>query len=463
MMASIVLTEYCVNRIKNAFLLLLVLCPFQNFYTQSINIGISGYKGSVYLSGIAGEKTTIVDSMISGANGDFKFTNSNRKLDHGLYRLSFDNNKWVDFVYDDENISISTSLKSITDSLKILQSESNKLFYAFLKLNKDYKTKTGLLQYMLDRYPQDDIFYKTTRDRMVQIQNEYLKFIDSTSRRNPDSFTARYIKSSQLPAAGYSLTPDERSVFLKTHALDNIDFNDGGLIFSDLFSNKTIEYLTYYSNPQLPKEHLEKIFTEAIDTLLNKAKVNYRVYKQIVEYLIEGFKKFGFEDDLEYVVNNYVVKDDLCLDNETEVSIENMINQMKILHAGAVVPNIIMQDTSGNEIELDKIKSDKILIVFYASWCPHCKAFIPKLADYVKNKKLKVLAISLDNNRNDWISFIKNNNMDWLNVRSDKGWDCKAAKDYYIYATPAIFLVDKDKKIIGKPLTIEELKNKLKL
>lgn len=31
-------------------------------------------------------------------------------------------------------------------------------------------------------------------------------------------------------------------------------------IFSDCFTNKTIEYLTYYRNPQLPKELLEKEF-----------------------------------------------------------------------------------------------------------------------------------------------------------------------------------------------------------
>ncbi|MDR3628102.1 MAG: TlpA disulfide reductase family protein, partial [Ignavibacteriaceae bacterium] len=125
---------------------------------------------------------------------------------------------------------------------------------------------------------------------------------------------------------------------------------------------------------------------------------------------------------------------------------------------------IIMQDTTGNQIDMNKINSDKILILFYASWCPHCKELIPQLVEYISNNRnnnLQVLAVSLDSNRNDWINFIKNNNMNWINVNSDKGWDCKTAKDYYIYATPTIFLVDKDKKIIGKPITIKELKKEL--
>ncbi|MDP2207192.1 MAG: hypothetical protein Q8K98_00270 [Bacteroidota bacterium] len=61
---------------------------------------------------------------------------------------------------------------------------------------------------------------------------------------------------------------------IQTHSLDFVDFNDAGLINSDVFSNKSIEYLTYYRNPQLPKEILEKEFMAAVDTLLNKSKIN---------------------------------------------------------------------------------------------------------------------------------------------------------------------------------------------
>ena len=42
-----------------------------------------------------------------------------------------------------------------------------------------------------------------------------------------------------------------------------------------------------------------------------------------------------------------------------------------------------------------------------------------------------------------------------------KGWEGKAATDYFIYATPTMFLIDNEKKIIGKPITIEEVKNLL--
>ena len=40
-----------------------------------------------------------------------------------------------------------------------------------------------------------------------------------------------------------------------------------------------------------------------------------------------------------------------------------------------------------------------------------------------------------------------------------EGWDGQATTDYFIYATPTMFLVDKEKKLIGMPKTIEEIKS----
>ena len=68
------------------------------------------------------------------------------------------------------------------------------------------------------------------------------------------------------------------------------------------------------------------------------------------------------------------------------------------------------------------------------------------------------MAISIDSSRNDWINFIKTNNLNWLNVSDLKGWDGQAAIDYCIYATPTMFLVDKQLKIIAKPMTIDDVK-----
>ena len=450
----------------NYVLLSFMLIAFNVYQAQIVSITVNGINtNKAVLFSLQGEKTFFVDSIKSSQKDKFNYKFEQTEHHPGIYRLQFDNNKRIDFIYDGEEVNISADANNISDSVSVITSESNKLFYSFVNLNKEYKTKTELLQLILVRYPKDDDYYLATRNKLAQLQKQYLEFVNITSQKNSNSFIARYIRSSQLPVVDFTLPLDKQLAFLKAHALDKVDFSNSGLIYSDLFTNKTIEYLTYYRNPQLPKELIEKEFMVAVDSLLNKAKVNQLVYQHITEYLIDGFKKFGLDQTLDYIIQNYVIKDDLCLDSKTESSIQRKIDQNKKLPVNAVAPNIILPDVDGKNVDLKKITSDKLLIVYYASWCPHCKDLVPELNNLYKNqkgKKFEVMAISLDEKKDDWLNFIKNNNLNWINVSDLKGWGSKAASDYFIYATPTMFLLNSERKIIGKPLTIDELKQLLK-
>lgn len=113
--------------------------------------------------------------------------------------------------------------------------------------------------------------------------------------------------------------------------------------------------------------------------------MNIFVYKQIADYLVDGFKQFGFDNVVDYIVENYVVKDDLCLDEETENSIQTRINQSKLLTVGSKAPNIILPDTSGRLFNLTDIENDNVLLLFYSSHCPHCQDMLPTFHEALKD------------------------------------------------------------------------------
>ncbi len=454
------------------FSISILLLWIANFsFAQIITVRVDNLvEEKVALASLSGEKISFIDSVkVKNENG-LNFSLANHHL--GIYRLTFDNKvpslqgraetSWIDFIYDNEDIKIETDENDILDSLNVVKSESNKIYYEFLKRNKNYKTKSELLQLILARYPKEDDYYQTTKEKLIQIQEDYLYFVNVTAQANPNSFVARYVRTAQLPVIDVEIPFDQQLTYLITHSLDNVNFYDDGLIYSDAFTNKTIEYLTYYRNPQLPLELLEKEFISAIDTILNKAKVNEIVYTHIVEYLLDGFKKFGFDNVINYIVENYVIKDDLCLDEKLTIVLDRRIQQAKNFKIGNVVPNIILPDSSGSMIELSKIDAEKTLIIFYASWCPHCQKLLPEIYDLDKNqqeKKFEVMAVSIDTSRVDWLNFVKNNNLKWINVSDLEGWNGKAVADYYIYATPTMFLVDMKLKIIGLPMNIEEIES----
>ena len=153
--------------------------------------------------------------------------------------------------------------------------------------------------------------------------------------------------------------------------------------------------------------------------------------------------------------------DEICLDEKLETALERRIQQSKYFKIDSAVPNIIIPDSTGSLIELSKIKSEKTLIIFYASWCTHCQTLLPELYETYKNqkeKKFEVLAVSIDTSRTDWLNFVRNNKLNWLNVFDLRGWSGQAVLDYYIYATPTMFLIDKNIKLIGMPKNVEELR-----
>src|ERR1035437_1602404 len=194
---------------------------------------------------------------------------------------------------------------------------------------------------------------------------------------------------------------------------------------------------------------------------MNKAKVNQLVYQDITEHLINEFKELGFNEVIVYIVDNYVIKDDLCLDEKLRNSIQRRMDQSKHFRIGAEIPNIVIPDSTGKEVDLQDINSEKTLIIFYASWCPHCQRLLPKVNNFFRKQeemKLKILAISLDTSKTDWLNFIRKNNFNWINVSDLKGGYGNAVQDYYIYATPTMFLVNDKKEIIAVPTNIEDIK-----
>jgi len=442
------------------FFPLILILNLNVAFSQQVTVTVHNLiEKAAVLSFLSGENISFIDSVNALNNGEFKFHLENKHS--GIYRLKLNNKGWLDFIYDNEVVEIKTDANNIVDNLKVIKSQSNKIYYEFVKLNKDYKTKTELLSLIIARYPGKDDYFNSTKEKLIQLQEEYLYFVNVTAQTDPNSFIARYVRSAQLPVVDVEIPFDKQLEFLKAHALDKVNFYDDGLIYSDAFTNKTIEYLTYYRNPQLPLGLLEQEFMKAIDSILIKANVNEIVYKHIVEYLLDGFRKFGFDNVINYIVENYVIKDDICLDESLSTALERRIQQTRNFKVGNLVPDIVMQNEAGKEIKLSSLNTDKILLVFYSTDCPHCTGLLPELYKlYTEQKSIKfeVLAISLDENRNTWQEYIQTNGYNWINLNDTSGWSSKAAGDYYIYATPTMFLVDREKKIITMPKNIEGMK-----
>jgi len=445
---------------KKILVFIFVLSASLSAQTVSIKVkGMENWRAPLFALGL--EKSEFIESITSGNNGIFYIPV--KKLHEGLYRLMFDKKLRLNFVYDGKNIKIETSKDKLFESLKVIESEANKTYYKFLNLTSEYKTRQKILQEAITNYSAGDENLTHTKEEFDKVYKKYWTFVNDIPA-DDKSFIYRYISSAHEPEIKPGLDANSKLQYLKSHFWDNVNFNDPDLLNSDLFANKTVEYLGYFGNSNLTKDLLAKEYQKAVDTILDKAKVNVFVYQPMTSYLINGFKKLKFNEVIDYIVDNFVVTDDLCLDSQTENFIQMRINQSKTFKKNVKVPDIILPDLNGKNIELYNIKADKVLILFYSSQCPHCQALLPQILNLYSNEakgKFEIYAVSLDMSYVKWQNFIKDNKYDWINVSDLKGWESNVSYEFFIYATPTMFLVDKNFEIIDRPKDLADLKTDL--
>jgi peroxiredoxin/predicted negative regulator of RcsB-dependent stress response len=110
----------------------------------------------------------------------------------------------------------------------------------------------------------------------------------------------------------------------------------------------------------------------------------------------------------------------------------------------ATVPEFEVRTSTGEEITSEKLAGKVVVLDFWATWCPPCRASVPELKDLILKypaDRLAVISVSSDTNPEQWRKFIADKQMTWPQYIDS---DHHMTKLFGIRAFPTYIVIDGD-------------------
>ncbi|MDX2361758.1 MAG: DUF5106 domain-containing protein [Crocinitomicaceae bacterium] len=436
-------------------------------------------------------------------NGVVEFDASKQKA--GILALFLPGQNMLEFVYNNEDVTMEATYPDLMGTAVVKKSEENKIFHAYVQfISSERKKANGFLE-QRKGHDEGSEMYKTLTDQMNQTTENVEEYQAEIVKNHWDKLVARIVKMSmdvEIPDAptdvdGNIIDSNFRFLYFRNHFFDNIDLTDDRLIRTPIFHTK----LAKYFSKEMMFQHPDTVIRHAVE-LCDRLKKGSDAYHYIVSWITSSYEKSKIMGmDKVFVVmadRYYITKNEegdyngFWVPIESMKKIEEKVKTNKNLVLGAIPPNIILQDsTDAKWRDFYSLDSEYTILYFWDPNCGHCKKITPKLqelyAQKFRDRNIEIFAIgkAVGEEFEKWKKFIRDNNLEFINVgvtdrlytaAMDKSNGQAKLKEmlqyttieslnyqqtYDIYTTPRVFILDKDKKIIAKSLSVSQLEDLL--
>lgn len=447
---------------------------------QSFKVTLNApqYKGGIaYLTYHMGKNLNVEDSAAVSAKGMAIFQGKG-KLPGGIYSVVLPGkSKLVDFFIDKEQvISVQIDTSDLLNKTVVTGSKENIPFVQYQKYMavKGKEWEKERTAYSQSTSKQDSALHEANYNRLNKELNDYRENVIKTQPQSMLAAVLSAMKEPQLRNTSPKTHEDSLAnyYYYKAHYWDGITFMDERIIRSPFFLPK---FERYYRD--IIVQHPDSIIKES-DYQLLLARSCPEMYKFMLNWLTDEYinpKYMGQDAIFVHLFEKYHSKGLTSWLNEKQMeTISRRAYMLMSNLIGAKAADLNMLDTAGKETPLYKVDADFTVICFWDPNCGHCKEEIPRLDSIYnaswKNMGVKIYSVLTADSKEDvkkaWLDYIREHHIeDWINVYPTKEMeeaDVAAQKPsfrqlYDVTMTPTLFLLDKDKNIIAKKLTWQQL------
>ena len=455
-------------------------------FTQGYQVTLLApqYKsGIAYLTYYMGANLNVEDSAAVSNTGIAIFKGT-KKLSGGIYIIVFPGKRLrTEFLIDKEQkITIKTDTTDFLNKTFVTGSKENVLYVKYQKFvaQKGKQLEEERKAYAASATKADSLLHEKNYNQHNTALNTYR---EGVIKNQPNSMMAALLKAMKEPAV-ITNNPITRQDtinnynYYKAHYWDGVTFMDERIIRSPFF----LKRLERYYREVVPQA-ADSIIKD-VDYKLLLARSCPEMYKFLLNWLTDEYinpKYMGQDAVFVHLFNKYHSKGLTSWLNEKQMeAISRRAYMLMANLIGEKGANLEMIDSSGQPSPLYDVNADYTVICFWDPNCGHCKEEVPRLDSIYqaswKKHNVKIYAVltpdDKENVKPEWIKFIAAHKLtEWTHVYKTKAMeeaDYAAQKPgfrqlYDITLTPTLYLLDKDKHIIGKKLTIFQLNELLEV
>lgn len=463
-----------INKNKHTLLIAWIMISLVNgLKAYEINFTITGGENqTLYFGHYYGDKKTIRDSVLLNEQGKAVLSGDDQ-LAGGIYFIVLTSKKYVEFlVNDDDEFKVKSDTTDIFNNLQIEGAEETEIFLDYQKTLVKKQLLIRMLQQGLKDPKQDTADKERIEKTLEQIERQIEDLWKTTVENNPGTFVSLFIRSLvnvEIPEFDYgdasgnldSLRWYKSYEYNKQHFFDHLPFDDERFLRTPVLYRK----LEIYFNRILI--HLPDSIIAQMNLIISKAKAQPAVYQFVLSYFLNKYSDsyhWVDEEIFAEIADKYYLAGKAGWANpELIESIAFKYTMIEPTLIGKTAPPLLLQDTEARMINIREIDSPWKMLYFWNPGCETCKAFTPEFLAFYDNMKdygLTVIAIYTQKNEEEWLKYIKEHNLDWINAWEPNDGD--EYKDIYnVYYTPKLILLDSNNRIISKDLNLKRLGAKL--
>ncbi|MFZ1311822.1 MAG: thioredoxin-like domain-containing protein, partial [Chitinophagaceae bacterium] len=431
----------------------------------------------IYLGHYFGKTYPIIDSAKLDNNSVAIFK-GNKKLPGGIYLVGYPNKAgFFEILVDkQQQFSIKADTATLSKGAQFENSPDNVLFVNYQQYMSEKGKKIAALQQQLKTAAGKTDSTKIT-DELANEDKAVTTYREDIIKKNPAAMLSTLLvtmREPELTGALKNPANKEDSVlaynFYKSHYWDGVNFWDGRLAYTPFFEDKIDKYFS-----QLVVPNPDSVIKE-IDWMLGYASINEEMNRFLLIKFVNRYlnQKYMWEDAVfVHLFEKYFSQKTYSWLNETgKKTITDRAYSLMANILGTPASDVELPDPNGTPVSLYALQAEFTIVAFWDPTCGHCKEVLPKLDSFYRAKwkadglKMYAVAKETDGTKKDWLNFISDNKLqEWSHVYYSKEAD-KARTDngipgysqlYDVQSFPTLYLLDKEKRIIAKKLTYQQL------